>query len=260
MFLHLSVCLRGEGLPQCMLGYHPPSPANKSVLFPYSNISEAFVKIKLSIPVHWTVFGQLQKDFNCEPVCQPVPEQFQGPHNEWKREIKRMCHSKTWPELGLVPLICLASTEERVSCTIENLDLNSIRHTGFEEALHTANKNITLLKYPAHLTSSSLRSTGINLRKYPRDVCQLPSSKGQMSPHEWAKINWIQNFGFTFLPKIAKEIWKTKLKMKQIGISAFLWITSDRMKKDQMKYEAGDQRRSEHTTATTATTTSTGFI
>ena len=53
---------------------------------------------------------------------------------------------------------------------------------------------------------------------------------------------------------------KTKPKIKQIRTPAFLEITSDRMKKDQMKYEAGDQARPEHTTATTATTTSTGFI
>ena len=95
MFLHMSVCPRvvsasvHAGIPP------PPSPANKSVLFPYSNISEAFVKSSYQYLSIELSSGQLQKDFNCEPVRQPVPKQFQDPPNEWKREIKRMCHSKT---------------------------------------------------------------------------------------------------------------------------------------------------------------------
>ena len=161
----------------------------------------SFCQIKLSIPVHWTVFGQLQKDFNCEPVCQPIPEQFQDEPNEWKREIKRMCHSKTWPELGLVAPICLASTKERVSCTIENLDLNSIRHTDYEEALHTDNKNVTLLKYLIHMTSSSLRSTGIILKKYLQEWTSITFIKNGQPTEPMSQNGFF--FWFTFHPKIA---------------------------------------------------------
>ena len=61
------------------VGFSDFFPCHNVISFLALNKSERFIKSSYQYLSNELSSGQLHKDFNCEQLCQPVPEQFQDP-------------------------------------------------------------------------------------------------------------------------------------------------------------------------------------